>query len=186
MEESISRQADSQAAARAKRCVRPRSQKAPASLSGLMASGLLWECSRPASPSPFESCSPPNLVSNAEAGGFGGGCAPGRAAPPDGETRSTRSARLLRLPVASRNPIAPVCRQPRGRLSRGALIPASDWLDFYLLSPCTCALARGSCTDCAGFITIGSRWARLAGIRSRRSRTVKKQGRCVSIAHERG
>jgi len=51
----------------------------------------------------------------------------------------------------------------------GALIPASDWLEFYLLSPRTCTLARGSAADCAGFRIARSRWARLAGIRSRRS-----------------
>jgi hypothetical protein len=46
----------------------------------------------------------------------------------------------------------------------GALIPASDWLDFYLLSPRTCVLARVDYKDLVGFITTGSRWARLAGI----------------------
>jgi hypothetical protein len=58
------------------------------------------------------------------------------------------------------------------RVSRGALkpatdgrvIPASDWLDFYLLSPRTCMLARVGLADFADFITAGSRWARLAGI----------------------
>ena len=32
----------------------------------------------------------------------------------------------------------------------GALIPASDWLDFYLLSPRTCTLARVGSSDSSG------------------------------------
>jgi hypothetical protein len=45
----------------------------------------------------------------------------------------------------------------------GALIPASEWLDFYLLSPLGCRLARTDQTDFAGFVVARSRWARLAG-----------------------
>ena len=40
----------------------------------------------------------------------------------------------------------------------GALIPASDWLDFYLLSPLARTLARVGYTDFVGSITTGSRW----------------------------
>ena len=54
----------------------------------------------------------------------------------------------------------------------GALIPASEWLDFYLLSSLAEALARACQTDFAAFDVAGSRWARLAGIRSRRSTCV--------------
>lgn len=92
------------------------------------------------------------------------------------------------LPAASRSwPLSRRCdghalqerkRQGVRDLSRGALrpatdgrvIPASEWLDFYLLSPRTWRLTRECATDCAGMIAAGSRWARLAGIGSRRSR----------------
>jgi hypothetical protein len=45
----------------------------------------------------------------------------------------------------------------------GALIPASEWLDFYLLSRLDSLLTRGSWNDFAGFCVAQSRWARLAG-----------------------
>ena len=62
----------------------------------------------------------------------------------------------------------------------GALIPASEWMGFYLLSPQCCTLARVGYTDFAGFVIAGSRWARLAGIRSRRSR-VSRWARLAGI-----
>jgi len=51
----------------------------------------------------------------------------------------------------------------------GALIPASEWLDFYLLSSLGKALARSCQRDSAARNVAWSRWARLAGIASRRS-----------------
>jgi hypothetical protein len=43
------------------------------------------------------------------------------------------------------------------------LIPASEWLDFYLLSAIDYLLTRGSWNDFAGFCDAQSRGARLAG-----------------------
>ena len=75
------------------------------------------------------------------------------------------------IEIAWRLPIH-LCRwlMSRGALNPatdGRVIPASDWLDFYLLFPRSCSLARGGCADFVGFGIAGSRWARLAGIRSR-------------------
>jgi hypothetical protein len=43
------------------------------------------------------------------------------------------------------------------------LIPASEWLDFYLLSSLDYLLTRGSWNDFADFCAAKSRWAHLAG-----------------------
>ena len=61
-------------------------------------------------------------------------------------------------------------RQAKVVVSRGALnpatdrrvIPARDWLGFYLLSPGSRTLARVDYMDFAGFVRAGSRWARAA------------------------
>ncbi len=45
----------------------------------------------------------------------------------------------------------------------GALIPASEWLDFCLLSSFVDVLARSCQWDFAARDVAGNRWARLAG-----------------------